>query len=143
MPPPRKVFETISAPPRSRKSAAEAKEYLFLRPTDGITMNRDRLLADAKAKALALAEGYPAGTAESACPARRPRRLHLAVAGFPSPGQGHPHDVVVAAELADRALRRRHGHHRPSSETDLLELEREAFMRLVAPPARWRGSSTC
>ena len=30
----------------------------FLRPTDGITMNRDRLLADAKARALALVEGY-------------------------------------------------------------------------------------
>ena len=31
---------------------------LILRPEDGITMNRDRLLADAKAKALALAAAY-------------------------------------------------------------------------------------
>ena len=31
---------------------------MFLRDDDAITMNRDRLLADAKAKALALIEGY-------------------------------------------------------------------------------------
>ena len=31
---------------------------LFLRASDGITMNRDRLLADAKNKALSLVEGY-------------------------------------------------------------------------------------
>ena len=30
----------------------------MLRPADGITMNRDRLLADAKAKALELAKDY-------------------------------------------------------------------------------------
>ena len=53
-----KVFETISMAQVST-SAEEGKEALFLRPTDGITMNRDRLLADAKAKALALvAAGY-------------------------------------------------------------------------------------
>ena len=45
-----KAFELISTATVA-KSAAEAKEMLFLRPTDGITMNRYRLLADAKAKA--------------------------------------------------------------------------------------------
>ncbi|KAB2967736.1 MAG: 3-hydroxyacyl-CoA dehydrogenase, partial [Thermoanaerobaculia bacterium] len=58
MPPVAKVFETISTA-KVATSAAEAKELLFLRPGDGITMNRDRLLADAKAKALELvAAGY-------------------------------------------------------------------------------------
>ncbi|HXP95197.1 MAG TPA: 3-hydroxyacyl-CoA dehydrogenase NAD-binding domain-containing protein, partial [Telmatospirillum sp.] len=52
-----KVFETVSTATVA-KSAAEAKELLFLRPTDGITMNRTRLLADAKAKALSLVDGY-------------------------------------------------------------------------------------
>ena len=47
-------------PRHRRESAADAKRHLFLRPEDGVTMNRDRLLADAKAKALALAEGYRA-----------------------------------------------------------------------------------
>ena len=53
-----KVFEMISTAYVST-SAEEAKEALFLRESDGITMNRDRLLADAKAKALAMvAAGY-------------------------------------------------------------------------------------
>ena len=57
MPPVAKVFETVSTATVS-KSAAEAKELLFLRRGDGITMNRDRLLYDAKQKALSLAQGY-------------------------------------------------------------------------------------
>ena len=58
MPPVAKVFEMISTAQVST-SAEEAREMLILREGDGITMNRDRLLADAKAKALALlAAGY-------------------------------------------------------------------------------------
>ena len=59
MPAPAKVFEMVSTATVS-KSAAEAKELLFLRPKDRITMNRDRLLADAKARALEIAEGVRA-----------------------------------------------------------------------------------
>jgi 3-hydroxyacyl-CoA dehydrogenase len=51
------------------KSASEARELLFLRADDGITMNRDRLLADAKAQALALVEDYcPPEKSEIALP---------------------------------------------------------------------------
>jgi 3-hydroxyacyl-CoA dehydrogenase len=57
MPAVAKAFETISTATVA-KSAANAREIGFLRAGDGITMNRDRLLADAKAKALALAENY-------------------------------------------------------------------------------------
>jgi 3-hydroxyacyl-CoA dehydrogenase len=52
-----KVFETLGLA-KVAKSAAEAKDLLFLRPDDGITMNRDRVLADAKARALARGPGY-------------------------------------------------------------------------------------
>ena len=57
MPPVIKTFETI-AMATVAKSAAQAKDLAFLRDGDGITMNRDRLLADAKAKVLQLAEHY-------------------------------------------------------------------------------------
>ncbi|MEO6092023.1 MAG: 3-hydroxyacyl-CoA dehydrogenase NAD-binding domain-containing protein [Novosphingobium sp.] len=57
MPPVAKSFELISTA-RVSKSAAEARELLFLSASDGITMNRDRLLTDVKAKALALAVAY-------------------------------------------------------------------------------------
>ena len=48
------AFDLIAAG-RVTQSAFEARRLGFLGPDDGITMNRDRLLADAKAKALALA----------------------------------------------------------------------------------------
>ncbi|MBI6089120.1 3-hydroxyacyl-CoA dehydrogenase, partial [Clostridium perfringens] len=57
MPAVSKVFEIVSTATVA-KSAAEAKGYGFLRPDDGVTMNRDRLLADAKAKALDMVAGY-------------------------------------------------------------------------------------
>ena len=44
-------------------SAAQAREMGFLREADGITMNRERLLADAKAAALALVPGWAPGMA--------------------------------------------------------------------------------
>ncbi|MBI3000400.1 MAG: enoyl-CoA hydratase/isomerase family protein, partial [Deltaproteobacteria bacterium] len=57
VPPVAAAFETIGLAKMS-KSAFDAKEAGFLRPNDGITFNRDRLLADAKTKALELAKGY-------------------------------------------------------------------------------------
>ena len=65
---------------------------LFLRPTDGITMNRYRLLADAKAKALALVEGYtpPEPVDAAACPgASAASALAMAVARLPPARHGH------------------------------------------------------
>ena len=52
-----KVFECVSTATVA-KSADEARELLFLRAEDRITMNRDRLLADAKLLALELVDGY-------------------------------------------------------------------------------------
>ncbi len=57
MPPARHAFETI-ARARVSTSAQEARELGFLRPHDRITPNRDRLLGDARAFALELADGY-------------------------------------------------------------------------------------
>src|SRR5260370_5429937 len=52
----RPVFETI-AMGKVGTSAEESRELGFLRREDGVSMNRDRLLADAKEVALALARG--------------------------------------------------------------------------------------
>jgi 3-hydroxyacyl-CoA dehydrogenase len=57
MPPARQAFEVI-ATGRVSTSAQEGRELGFLRPHDRITPNRDRLLADARAFALELADGY-------------------------------------------------------------------------------------
>ena len=56
----KRTLETI-AMAKASTSAAEARSLGFLSPSDRITMNRERLLLDAKAQAAALAEaGYAA-----------------------------------------------------------------------------------
>ncbi len=136
MPPVAKVFETISTA-RVATSAAEAQELLFLRPTDGITMNRDRLLADAKAKALALvAAGYrPPAPPEISLPGPSGRAaLDMAVAGFRASGAATAHDEVVARRLAVVVSG---GDTDPTdtlTEDDLSRLERQAFMDLLRTP---------
>ncbi len=130
-----KVFEMISTA-QVAKSAAEAKEMMIMAPTDGITMNRYRLLADAKAKALALVEGYkppeeptfvlPGPTARSG--------LGMAVAGFARLGKATPHDLVVSDEVACVLSGGDTDVTTPLTEDRLYELEREGFMRLVRNP---------
>jgi 3-hydroxyacyl-CoA dehydrogenase len=136
MPPVAKVFETISTATVST-SAEEARDLLFLRPGDGVTMNRDRLLADAKAKALALlAAGYaPPEEQEIALPGPSGRAaLELAVDGFRASGVATAHDVVVAKRLAVVLSGGDTDPTESVSEDTLYRLEREAFMDLVKTP---------
>jgi 3-hydroxyacyl-CoA dehydrogenase len=132
MPAVAKVFEIVSTATVS-KSAAEAKEHGFLRATDGITMNRDRLLADAKAKALELAEGYqPPAPPEFRLPGAGGRTaLDLAVQGFRARGLATEYDEVVSGHLADVLTGGEKDLVDIVTEADLLALERSAFMQLV------------
>jgi 3-hydroxyacyl-CoA dehydrogenase len=130
-----KVFETVSTATVA-KSAAEAKEYGFLRPGDGITMNRDRLLSDAKSKALALVEGYaPPAPPEFRLPGAGGKvALELAVEGFQARGLATSYDGVVSGALADVLSGGEKDLIDIVSEADLLALERKAFMQLVRDP---------
>lgn len=130
-----KCFETISTATVA-KSAAEAQDYLFIRPEDGITMNRDRLLADAKARALDLAEDYrppepieirlPGPTAKAA--------MEMAVKSVRLAGKATEHDVVVSMKLAEMLSGGDTDITEPMTEDDLLALEREVFMSLIRHP---------
>ena len=112
MPPLAQAFETIGMA-KVAKSAAEAKDLLLLRGGDGITMNRDRLLADAKAKALALVEGYvPPETAPISLPGPTGRAaLEMAVDGSASEGQGDRARRGGRTPAGGGAVRRRYRHH--------------------------------
>ena len=132
-----KTFETISMA-QVATSAEEAKEALFLRPADGITMNRDRLLADAKAKALALvAAGYkpPEEVAISLPGPSGKAALDMAVAGFRASGAATAHDVVVSGHLATVLTGGDTDVTATVSGDELSRLEREAFLALVRTPA--------
>ena len=136
MPPVLKVFETLGLAAVA-KSADEARDLLFLRPGDGVTMNRDRLLADAKAKALELAENYqPPEAQDIALPGPTALAgMSLAVDDLRRSGKATPHDTVVGKALArilsggDTDITER------ISEDGVLALERQVFMGLVKHPA--------
>jgi len=135
MPAVSKVFEVVSTATVA-KSAAEAKDYGFLRHTDNVTMNRDRLLHDAKQRALSMVDGYeapekpeyrlPGATGKAA--------LGLAVDSFHKQGKATDHDVTVAGELAYVLTGGDTDIIDTVSEAQMLKLEVEAFMRLARNP---------
>ena len=132
MPAVAKVFETVSAATVSR-SAAQARELMFLRPSDGVTMNRDRLLADAKAKALALVDGYqPPEPPEFRLPGAGGRvALNMAAEGFHKRGLATDYDIVVSDALAGVLTGGDADLVDTVSEAALLKLERDAFLSRV------------
>jgi 3-hydroxyacyl-CoA dehydrogenase len=130
----RKAFELI-AMATVAKSAQEAKQYKYLKETDGITMNRDRLLFDAKQKALELSKNYkmPEPDNELRLPGPSGRyALDMAVADMRKNGKATPYDVTVSAAVSkvltggDKA-----DWTKPLTEEDVYRLEREEFMKLV------------
>jgi 3-hydroxyacyl-CoA dehydrogenase len=132
MPASAKVFEAVSTADVS-KSAHQAMEKKFLRPSDGISMNRDRLLADAKQRALSLVDGYtPPQPPEFVLPGRSGQAgLNAAAQGFHRRGLATDHDLVVADALAEVLCGADADIIDTLSEQQILDLERKAFMRLA------------
>ena len=132
MPAPSKVFEIVSTATTS-KSAAHAKELLFLRPDDGITMNRYRLLADAKKRALKLADNYePPKPLDLRLPGAAGKlAFAMAAEDFHRRGIATDHDVVVADALADVLSGGTADLVDTVNEDQMLALEHAAFMRLI------------
>jgi 3-hydroxyacyl-CoA dehydrogenase len=130
-----KVFQAVSTA-QVAKSAAEAKEMMILRKDDGITMNRDRLLADAKAKALSLVDGYAAPEKPTFRLAGESGRtgLNMAVADFHKKGMATEYDLVVADRLAEVLTGGEADLVDTVTEDQLLDLERAAFMASVKDP---------
>ncbi|MFQ5785469.1 MAG: 3-hydroxyacyl-CoA dehydrogenase NAD-binding domain-containing protein [Alphaproteobacteria bacterium] len=137
MPPVTAAFETIGLAKVAR-SAPEARELGFLRPTDGITFNRERLLAEAKAKALELAEDYtPPEPLELTLPGPSGRAaLGLAVQDLRRKGVATAHDEVVAGALAEVLSGGPDADFiEPTGEDTVLGLERAALTRLMRTDA--------
>ncbi|RVT43212.1 3-hydroxyacyl-CoA dehydrogenase/enoyl-CoA hydratase family protein [Sphingobium algorifonticola] len=130
-----RAFEIISTATVS-KSAAHARELRFLAPSDGITMNRDRLLFDAKAKAIALVENYAAPLPPTF---RLPGpsghcALTMAAEGFHRRGMATDYDLVVSDALSQVITGGEKDIMDVISETDMLALERRSFMQRVRDP---------
>ena len=129
----KKNFETI-AMAKVSTSAAEARSLGFLKASDGVTMNRERLLTDAKLRARALADaGYapPVPRVDIAAPGENAlATLKLAVWTMQEGRYISDHDAKVANRVAHVLCG---GNVTPGtlvSEQYLLDLEREAFLSL-------------
>ena len=128
----KRAFKVIAMATTST-SALEARSLGLLRPVaDRITMNRDRLIADAKARVLDLAPDYVAPVPRTITALGREALGNLMYAGWAmrEGGQITEHEVRIARELA-YVLSGGDGPPRTVTEQDILDLEREAFLRLL------------
>jgi 3-hydroxyacyl-CoA dehydrogenase len=130
-----RAFETIAFA-KTSTSAADAQRLGYLRAIDAYTMNRERLIADAKARALErVREGYQPPVPRTAIPVggdtiSAPLKLgvHLAHRA----GRISDHDALIGRKLAMIMAGGALPHASAVSEQHLLDLEREAFLSLVA-----------
>ncbi|MCL2660188.1 MAG: 3-hydroxyacyl-CoA dehydrogenase NAD-binding domain-containing protein [Acidobacteriaceae bacterium] len=129
----RKRFELIARAAVST-SAAEARGLGFLRSSDTITPNRDRLLTDAKRCARALADaGYSAPVARADIPAPGESVLATLKMAVWTMREGEfisDHDARVANKIATVLCGGNVTAGTLLSEQNLLDLEREAFLSL-------------
>jgi len=129
----KKAFETV-AMAKVSTSAFEARGLGFLNRGDQITMNRERLLSDAKAQALELARaGYRAPVARTDVPAPGENILATLKLGVHLMRQGEfisDHEVKIATKVAEVLCAGALTPGTPVSEQYLLDLEREAFKSL-------------
>jgi 3-hydroxyacyl-CoA dehydrogenase len=127
----KRAFKVIAMATTST-SALEARDLGFLRSMDRITMNRDRLIADAKARVLDLATDYVAPAPRTITALGKEALGNLLYAGWAmrEGGQITDHEVRIARELA-YVLCGGDGPPRVVTEQDILDLEREAFLRLL------------
>ncbi len=114
-------------------SAAHARELGLLREEDCVTMNAERLVADAKAAALALQPAYAPGVPRQDIAVEGEAGYALLKMGLYLAHEGgyiSDHDMVVGEKLAHVLSGGRLAAPQTVSEQHMLDLEREAFLSL-------------
>ena len=130
----KRAFETIALA-KVATSAEEARSLGFLSADDTISMNADRLIADAKKEVLALAaSGYVQPQQRKdvlALGAPALATLKLGIHQMKRAGYISDHDAEIGTQLARILTGGDLNHPTRVSEQYLLDLEREAFLKLV------------
>ena len=130
----KRAFETIALA-KVATSAEEARSLGFLCADDSISMNADRLIADAKKEVLALsASGYVQPQPRKdvlALGAPALATLKLGIHQMKRAGYISDHDAEIGTQLARVLTGGDLNHPARVSEQYLLDLEREAFLKLV------------
>ena len=128
----KKIFEQLGFAKVST-SAVEARHFRYLRDGDGISMNPERLLDDAKQLALALVPGYAPGAPRTDITVAGEEGFALMKMGVWMARQGgyiSDYDAVIGEKLAYVLSGGRLTGTPQVSEQYLLDLEREAFLSL-------------
>jgi 3-hydroxyacyl-CoA dehydrogenase len=129
----KKAFETI-ATAKVATSAHEARGLGFVRDSDRITMNRDRVLTDAKERALELFRaGYEPPQPRMDIPAPGENILAALRMGVHIMRQGDyitEYEVKLATKIAEVLCGGNVSPATPVSEQYILDLEREGFKSL-------------
>jgi 3-hydroxyacyl-CoA dehydrogenase len=128
------AFETVALAKVSA-SGPDAVRLGYLAPTDAFTMNRERLLYDAKMKALErVREGYQRPAPRTAVPVGGDAILSALKLGVHlawRAGRASDHDALIGRRLAAIfAGGENLPHPTTVGEQYLLDLEREAFLSL-------------
>jgi len=130
----KRAFETIALA-KVATSAEEARTFGFLAADDTISMNGDRLIADAKKEVLALAaSGYvPPQPRNDILALGNPAlaTLKLGIHQMKRGGYISEHDALIGEKLARILTGGDLNHETRVSEQYLLDLEREAFLSLA------------
>jgi 3-hydroxyacyl-CoA dehydrogenase len=129
----RRNFENI-AMAKVSTSAADARMLAYLSKADVVTMNRERLLLDAKERARELADaGYSAPVPRTDIPAPGVNILATLKMGVRLMREGEfisDHDVKVANHVANVLCGGKVTPGTPVSEQYFLDLERQSFLSL-------------
>ena len=130
----KRAFETIALA-KVATSAEEARALGFLSSDDSVSMNQDRLIADAKKEVLALAAtGYVAPQQRTdilALGNPALATLKLGIHQMKRAGYISDHDAEIGTQLARILTGGDLNHPTRVSEQYLLDLEREAFLSLI------------
>jgi 3-hydroxyacyl-CoA dehydrogenase len=129
----KKAFETI-ATAKVATSAHEARGLGFLADSDRITMNRERVLSDAKSRALELAKaGYEPPVPRTDIPAPGENLLAALKMGVHLMRQGDfitDYEVKLGTKIAEVLCGGNVTPGTPVSEQYILDLERDGFKSL-------------
>jgi 3-hydroxyacyl-CoA dehydrogenase len=129
----KKAFETI-ATAKVATAAHEARGLGFLRTSDNITMNRERVLSDAKARTLEMVRsGYEPPQSRSNIPAPGENILATLKMGIHLMRQGEyitEYEVKIGTKVAEVLCGGNVTPGTPVSEQYILDLEREGFKSL-------------
>jgi 3-hydroxyacyl-CoA dehydrogenase len=130
------VFKNVALA-RVATSAEEAQAFGYLRRGDGVSFDRARLLKDAKAHAIGIAESgwHPPAPRAYVLPGESGiATLSMMIGTLVDAGQASAHDAKIATKLAEVLCGGVGGSGHPVTEDEMLELEREAFVSLCGEP---------